>query len=138
MRLYRQGLSTCEIARRLGVTKANVRYLRAAANGKKPKSTYRYRETNCKRLPKNADALFTQLEKQLRTIDEAETDGYFPAIAAALFRMVKAVSRNRSLLVEYGALMGSLATICEKGSEEDLSLLRIFASSLAKSVCKHR
>lgn len=36
MRLYRQGLSTCEIARRLGVTKANVRYLRAAANGKKP------------------------------------------------------------------------------------------------------
>ena len=45
MRLYRQGLSTCEIARRLGVTKANVRYLRAAANGKKPKSTYRYRES---------------------------------------------------------------------------------------------
>ena len=44
MRLYRQGLSTCEIARRLGVTKANVRYLRAAANGKKPKSTYRYRD----------------------------------------------------------------------------------------------
>lgn len=44
MRLYRQGLSTCEIARRLGVTKANVRYLRAAANGKKPKSTYRYQE----------------------------------------------------------------------------------------------
>ena len=44
MRLYRQGLSTCEIARRLGVTKANVRYLRAAANGKKPKLTYRYRE----------------------------------------------------------------------------------------------
>ena len=41
-------------------------------------------ETNCKRLPKTADALFTQLEKQLRTIDEAETDGYFPAIAAAL------------------------------------------------------
>ena len=30
-------------------------------------------ETNCKRLPKTADALFTQLEKQLRTIDEAET-----------------------------------------------------------------
>ena len=45
MRLYRQGLSTCEIARRLGVTKANVRYLRAAANGKKPRSTYRYRES---------------------------------------------------------------------------------------------
>lgn len=44
MRLYRQGLSTCEIAQRLGVTKSNVRYLRAAANGKKPKSTYRYRE----------------------------------------------------------------------------------------------
>ena len=44
MRLYRQGLSTCEIAQRLGVTKGNVRYLRAAANGKKPKSTYRYRE----------------------------------------------------------------------------------------------
>ena len=95
-------------------------------------------ETNYKRLPKTADALFTQLEKQLRTIDETENDGFFPAIAAALFRMVKAVSQNRSLLVEYGALMGSLATICEKGSEEDLSLLRIFASSLAKSVCKHR
>lgn len=44
MRLYRQGLSTCEIAQRLGVTKSNVRYLRAAANGKKPKSTYRYRK----------------------------------------------------------------------------------------------
>ena len=44
MRLSRQGLSTCEIAQRLGVTKRNVRYLRAAANGKKPKSTYRYRE----------------------------------------------------------------------------------------------
>ena len=95
-------------------------------------------ETNCKRLPKNADALFTQLEKNLRTLDENKTDGYFPAIAAALFRMVNAVSQNRSLLVEYGALMGSLATICEKGSEEDLSLLRIFASSLAISVCKHR
>ena len=95
-------------------------------------------ETNCKRLPKNADALFTQLEKQLRTLDENKTDGYFPAIAAALFRMVKAVSRNRSLLVEYGALMGSLATICEKGSEEDLSLLRIFASSRAGSVRKRR
>ena len=78
------------------------------------------------------------VEKQLRTIDEAETDGYFPAIAAALFRMVKAVSQNRSLLVEYGALMGSLATICEKGSEEDLSLLRIFASSRADSVRKRR
>lgn len=95
-------------------------------------------ETNCKRLPKNADTLFTQLEKNLRALDETETDGYFPAIAAALFRMVKAVSQNRSLLVEYGALMGSLATICEKGSEEDLSLLRIFASSRADSVRKRR
>ena len=44
MRLYRQGLSTCEIARRLGVTKANVRYLRAAANGKKPRSTYQIKD----------------------------------------------------------------------------------------------
>lgn len=95
-------------------------------------------ETNCKRLPKTADALFTQLEKNLRSLDETETDGYFPAIAAALFRMVKAASRNRSLLVEYGALMGSLATICEKGSEEDISILRIFASSRADSVKKQR
>lgn len=95
-------------------------------------------ETNCKRLPKNAGALFTQLEKQLRTLDETETDGYFPAIAAALFRMVKAVSQNRSLLVEYGALMGSLATICENGSEEDISILRIFASSWADSVKNRR
>lgn len=95
-------------------------------------------ETNCKRLPKTADALFTQLEKNLRALDETETDGYFPAIAAALFRMAKAVSQNRSLLVEYGALMGNLATICEKGSEEDLSLLRIFASSRADSVRKRR
>lgn len=95
-------------------------------------------KTNCKRLPKNADTLFTQLEKNLRALDETEIDGYFPAIAAALFRMVKAVSQNRSLLVEYGALMGSLATICEKGSEEDLSLLRIFASSRADSVRKRR
>ena len=37
-------LTPLQIARLLGVTKANVRYLRAAANGKKPKSTYRYRE----------------------------------------------------------------------------------------------
>ena len=44
MRLAPAGLSTCEIAQRLGVTKSNVRYLRAAANGKKPKSTYRYRK----------------------------------------------------------------------------------------------
>lgn len=95
-------------------------------------------ETNCKRLPKTADALFTQFEKNLRTLDETEADGYFPAIAAALFRMTKSVSQNRSLLVEYGALMGSLATICEKGSEEDLSLLRIFASSRADSVRKRR
>lgn len=95
-------------------------------------------ETNCKRLPKTADALFTQLEKNLRTLDENKTDGYFPAISAALFRMVRAVSQNRSLLVEYGAFMGSLATICEKGSEEDLSILRIFASSRADSVRKRR
>ena len=95
-------------------------------------------ETNCKRLPKTADALFTQLEKQLRTLDENKTDGNFPAIAAALFRMVKAVSQNRSLLVEYGALMGSLATICEKGSEDDISLLRIFASSWGASVKNRR
>ena len=95
-------------------------------------------ETNCKRLPKTADALFTQLEENLRSLDETETDGYFPAIAAALFRMAKAVSQNRSLLVEYGALMGSLTTICESGTEEDLSILRIFASSRADSVCKRR
>lgn len=95
-------------------------------------------ETNCKRLPKNADALFTQLEKNLRALGETETDGYFPAIAAALFRMTKAVSQNRSLLVGYSALMGNLATICEKGSEEDLCLLRIFASSWADSVKKRR
>ena len=95
-------------------------------------------ETNCKRLPKTADALFAQLEKQLRTLDENKTDGYCPAIAAALFRMVKAVSQNRSLLVEYGALVRSLATICEKGSEEDISLLRIFASSRADSVRERR
>lgn len=30
-------------------------------------------QTNYKRLPKTAGALFTQLEKQLRTIDETET-----------------------------------------------------------------
>ena len=90
-------------------------------------------ETNCKRLPKTADALFTQLEKQLRTLDETETDGYFPAIAAALFRMAKAVSQNRSLLVEYCALIANLATVCEKGAEEDLSILRITASSRANS-----
>lgn len=95
-------------------------------------------ETNCKRLPKSADTLFTQIKKQLRTLDENKTDGYFPAIAAALFRMVKAVNRNHSLLAEYCALMGSLATICEKGSEEDISLLRIFASSWADSVKKRR
>ena len=56
-------------------------------------------ETNYKRLPKTADALFTQLEKQLRTNEETENDGFFPAIAAALFRMVKAVNRNRELIL---------------------------------------
>lgn len=95
-------------------------------------------ETNCKRLPKTADELFTQLEKNLRTLGETETDGYFPAIAAALFRMAKAVRQNRSLLAEYCALMGKLATICEKGTSEDISLLRIFASSRADSVKKQR
>ena len=74
------------------------------------------------------------MRKWIETTGRSEED----AIAAALFRMVKAVSQNRSLLVEYGALMGSLATICEKGSEEDLSLLRIFASSRADSVRKRR
>jgi hypothetical protein len=72
------------------------------------------------------------------TMKETEADGYFPAIAAALFRMAKAVSQNRSLLVEYSALMGNLATICEKGSEKDLRLLRIFASSWADFVRKRR
>ena len=95
-------------------------------------------ETNCKRLPKTADALFTQLEKNLRTLDENKTDGYFPAIAAALFRMVKAVNRDRGLLAEYCALIANLATVCEKGTEEDLSILRITASSRANSVHKRR
>lgn len=95
-------------------------------------------ETNCKRLPKTADALFTQLEKQLRTLDETEADGYFPAIAAALFRMAKAVNRNRGLLAEYCALMGYLAMVCEKGTEEDLSILRIIASSRADPGRKRR
>ena len=85
-------------------------------------------ETNCKRLPKTADALFTQLEKQLRTIDEAETDGYFPAIAAALFRMVKAVNRNRELLSEFYGLLSALAVVCEEGTEGDIRLLRVLAS----------
>ena len=95
-------------------------------------------ETNCKRLPKTADALFTQLEKQLCTLDEAENSGYFPAVVADLFRMVKAVNRNRGLLAEYAPLMTNLTAICEKGAVEDLSLLRIFASSQADSVHKRR
>ena len=95
-------------------------------------------ETNCKRLPKSADTLFTQLEKSLRTLDETEADGYFPAIAAALFRMVNAVNRNHGLRSDCYALLGSLATICEKGAEEDLSILRIIASSRTDSVCKRR
>lgn len=85
-------------------------------------------ETNYKRLPKTADALFTQLEKQLRTIDEAENDGFFPAIAAALFRMVKAVNRNRELLSEFYWLLSALAVVCEKGTEGDIRLLRVLAS----------
>ena len=85
-------------------------------------------ETNCKRLPKTADALFTQLEKQLRTIDETENDGFFPAIAAALFRMVKAVNRNRELLSEFYGLLSALAVVCEEGTEGDIRLLRVLAS----------
>ena len=85
-------------------------------------------QTNCKRLPKTADALFTQLEKQLRTIDETENDGFFPAIAAALFRMVKAVNRNRELLSEFYGLLSALAVICEEGTEGDIRLLRVLAS----------
>lgn len=85
-------------------------------------------ETNYKRLPKTADALFTQLEKQLRTIDETENDGFFPAIAAALFRMVKAVNRNRELLSEFYWLLSALAVVCEKGTEGDIRLLRVLAS----------
>ena len=95
-------------------------------------------ETHCKCLPKNADALFTQLEKQLCALDKTETDGYFPAIAAAFFRTVKAVNRNRGLLAEYSAVLASLATICEKGTKEDISILWIFASSRADSARKLR
>ena len=85
-------------------------------------------ETNYKRLPKTADALFTQLEKQLRTIDETENDGFFPAIAAALFRMVKAANRNRELLSEFYGLLSALAVVCEEGTEGDIRLLRVLAS----------
>lgn len=85
-------------------------------------------EINYKRLPKTADALFTQLEKQLRTIDETENDGFFPAIAAALFRMVKAVNRNRELLSEFYGLLSALAVVCEEGTEGDIRLLRVLAS----------
>ena len=85
-------------------------------------------ETNYKRLPKTADALFTQLEKQLRTIDETENDGFFPAIAAALFRMVKAVNLNRELLSEFYGLLSALAVVCEEGTEGDIRLLRVLAS----------
>lgn len=85
-------------------------------------------ETDYKRLPKTADALFTQLEKQLRTIDETENDGFFPAIAAALFRMVKAVNRNRELLSEFYGLLSALAVVCEEGTEGDIRLLRVLAS----------
>ena len=95
-------------------------------------------ETNCKRLPKTADALFTQLEKQLRTLDETETDGYFPAIAASLFRMVKAVNRNRKLRAEFYLLITDLTDICEKGNDEDVKFLRFFASARLDSVRKRR
>ena len=85
-------------------------------------------QTNYKRLPKTADALFIQLEKQLRAIDETENDGYFPAVAAALFRMVKAVNRNRELLSEFYGLLTALAVVCEEGTEGDVRLLRVLAS----------
>lgn len=85
-------------------------------------------QTNYKRLPKTADALFTQLEKQMRTIDETESEGYFPAIAAALFRMVKAVNRNRELRSEFCGLLAALAVVYEKGTEGDIRLLRVLAS----------
>ena len=84
-------------------------------------------ETTYKRLPKTADALFTQLEKQLRTIDETENDGVFPA-TAALFRMVKAVNRNRELLSEFYWLLSALAVVCEEGTAGDVRLLRVLAS----------
>mgnify|MGYP007048995303 CR=1 FL=1 len=83
-------------------------------------------QTNYKRLPKTAGALFTQLEKQLRTIDETENDG--PAIAAAFFRMVKAVNRKRELLSEFYGLLAALAVVCENGTEGDIRLLRVLAS----------
>ncbi len=85
-------------------------------------------QTNYKRLPKTADALFTQLEKQLRAIDETENDGYFPAIAAAFFRMVKAVNRKHELLSEFYGLLAALAVVCENGTEGDIRLLRVLAS----------
>ena len=88
-------------------------------------------ETNCKRLPKTADALFTQLEKQLRTIDETENEGYFPAIAVAFFRMVKAVNRNRELLSEFYGLLAALAVVCENGTEGDIRILRAFTTAQA-------
>ena len=89
-------------------------------------------QTNYKCLPKTADALFTQLEKQLRTIDETENGGYFPAIAATFFRMVKAVNRNRELLSEFYGLLTALAVVCEEGTEGDIRLLRVLASLRAE------
>lgn len=88
-------------------------------------------QTNYKRLPKTADALFTQLEKQLRTIDETENEGYFPAIAAAFFRMVKAINRNRELLSEFYGLLAALAVICEEGTAGDIRILRAFTTARA-------
>ena len=93
-------------------------------------------QTSYKRLPKTANALFTQLEKQLRTIDETENDGYFPAIAAALFRMVKAVNRNRELRSDLCLLITAIADVCEKGTEKDIRILRAFTTARADRRCR--
>ena len=93
-------------------------------------------ETNCKRLPKTAGALFTQLEKQLRTIDETESDGYSPAIAVAFFRMVKAVNRNRELRSDLCLLITAIADVCEKGTEKDIRILRAFTTARADRRCR--
>ena len=91
-------------------------------------------ETNCKRLPKTADALFTQLEKQLRTLDENKTDGYFPAIAAALFRMVKAVSRNR--VFAFGSV--DLADCTDMRVRRGMSVNDVYNAAVAGAIAPPR
>lgn len=91
-------------------------------------------ETAHKRLPKTAADLFARIEKELRSLDTNESDGFFPATATAFFRMLKIVNRS-GLRDEFYVLMADIADICEKGTQDELRILGAVTLGMRERVC---